>query len=1274
MQFVPHGPDIPNSLLQAHEDGRVVFFCGAGISYPAGLPDFQGLVERIYRLNNTVPLANEQEALNRKQFDTALDLLERRLPGQRQAVRRKLKEALRPNLRKKGSTETHTALLQLAHNRDGSLRLVTTNFDRMFHASAKRTGDKFREHTAPILPIPKKSRWNGIAFLHGLLPIEEDETLLNHLVLTSGDFGLAYLTERWASRFVSELFRNYVVCFVGYSINDPVLRYMMDALAADRMLGEETTPSWALGDCEPGQEQNKTNEWETKGVTPILYRVPVNGRDHSALHKTLHAWASTYHDGVLGKESIVVEHALATPSASTMEDDFVGRMLWALSDKSGLPARRFADFNPVPSLEWLLDVFSRDDFRQGDLPRFNVTGGNETDTTLQFSLVCRPSPSTCAPPMQIVSGNSKTSAWDPVMNQIARWLTRHLDDPRLILWIAQNGGKVDHQWSSLIESTLRDIYKNESGGKSEELSRIRAHAPNAIPRHSMRTLWSLVLSGRVKSTSHNHNLYRWKDRIEREGMTTPLRLELRELLAPKVAMKKPFRWGIEEETAEDSQQSQHLVRCELVLASDHVRSILPDAADAQWSSVLPQLLEDFQILVRDALDLLHVFGEADHHYDPSHRDLPSIEPHQQNKGFREWICLIELLRDAWLAIREDDNTRAAKIAIDWASLPYPTYKRLALFAASREPLICPADWVSWLLSDEAWPLWSTDTGREVFRVLVRQGKNLKGKSQASLEAAILAGPPRKMYRADLDQAEWQEDVDRTVWLRLAKLSSSGLELGSVAAKRLAELSHAHPEWRLESNESDEFSHWISGTDDPDFKDRRHVDIAPRTRRDLVRWLRNPVEKTNPFYEDTWRDVCRTRFFHSLCALCDLGQNGIWPIDRWREALQTWAEKGMETRSWRYAAPLVQRISDANLRKLINSVTWWIKTISKSIDQHDHILLELCQRVLSLPLESDTGMIRNGQPIDQPLTEALNHPVGHVTEALINFWLIQKPKDGDLVPENFRPVFTMICDTNVEHFRHGRVLLSSRLIALFRIDPAWTTQHLLPLLQWENPCEAKAIWDGFLWSPRLYQPLLAKIKPQLLNATKYYRLLGEHRRQFAAFLTYAALGSIEGYSVEEFREAIGTLPQDGLEECAQAAAQALEGAANKHEEYWKNRIQPFWQEIWPKSLNLITPGITEALARMVIAARGEFPAALSAVKDWLQPIDHTYYLTHLLRESELCSRFPSEALHYLDRLIGDQQWPSEEVKQCLDTIKESAPALAQDTRFQRIQDYWRRRSG
>ena len=48
MQFKKDGPDIPERLLQAHEDGRVVFFCGAGISFPARLPSFAQLVDQLY--------------------------------------------------------------------------------------------------------------------------------------------------------------------------------------------------------------------------------------------------------------------------------------------------------------------------------------------------------------------------------------------------------------------------------------------------------------------------------------------------------------------------------------------------------------------------------------------------------------------------------------------------------------------------------------------------------------------------------------------------------------------------------------------------------------------------------------------------------------------------------------------------------------------------------------------------------------------------------------------------------------------------------------------------------------------------------------------------------------------------------------------------------------------------------------------------------------------------------------------------------------------------
>lgn len=170
MQFITNGPDIPNALLQAHEDGRVVFFCDAGISYPAGLPGFKGLVDEIYRRNGTAPSDIERAALARGQYNATLELLERRLPGRRLAVRGALAEALKRRLRRKGATDTQAAFLRMARDRDGALRLVTTNFDRVFHVAAKRSGLAFHAHAAPMLPIPKNSRWNGLVHLHGPLP------------------------------------------------------------------------------------------------------------------------------------------------------------------------------------------------------------------------------------------------------------------------------------------------------------------------------------------------------------------------------------------------------------------------------------------------------------------------------------------------------------------------------------------------------------------------------------------------------------------------------------------------------------------------------------------------------------------------------------------------------------------------------------------------------------------------------------------------------------------------------------------------------------------------------------------------------------------------------------------------------------------------------------------------------------------------------------------------------------------------------------------------
>jgi len=116
--------------------------------------------------------------------------------------------------------------------------------------------------------------------------------------------------------------------------------------------------------------------------------------------------------------------------------------------------------------------------------------------------------------------------------------------------------------------------------------------------------------------------------------------------------------------------------------------------------------------------------------------------------------------------------RARRIALGWFDMPYPTFKRLALFAASQDDSIDCVQWVEWLVVDDAWWLWSVDTQRETMRLLVQQGAKLSPSTRATLEAAILAGPPRRMFRDDLEPERWQFRADRSIWLHLSKLRNS----------------------------------------------------------------------------------------------------------------------------------------------------------------------------------------------------------------------------------------------------------------------------------------------------------------------------------------------------------------------------------------------------------------------------------------------------------------------------------------------------------------------
>ncbi|GAI38979.1 unnamed protein product, partial [marine sediment metagenome] len=267
-------------------------------------------------------------------------------------------------------------------------------------------------------------------------------------------------------------------------------------------------------------------------------------------------------------------------------------------------------------------------------------------------------------------------------------------------------------------------------------------------------------------------------------------------------------------------------------------------------------------------DLLRELGATDSYRDRSTWDMPSIEHHHQNRRFRDWVALIELLRDAWLETNDVDAQRASAIALSWFHFEYPLFKRLGFFAAANGDLPTKT-WLNWLLLEDAKWLWSIDTRREVMRLIVQRGASLDMEDQLQLEETILKGPGEAHY-SGLTPSTRQYVSDELTWIFLKKLEGATLNLGTVAAETLFDISKRQPNLKLHKYEREEFSSWMSGTGDPDYEEDKVVDIAPREQYELISWLKENQGGADPFATDTWVDYCRQHPLHSITALIALG--------------------------------------------------------------------------------------------------------------------------------------------------------------------------------------------------------------------------------------------------------------------------------------------------------------------------------------------------------------------------------------------------------------------
>lgn len=283
MRFLDGGADIPEDLIRAVTNGSATFLCGAGVSLRVNLPSFERLTTLVYgHLGESADgEPAERNAISRKEYDRALRSLEKRTRRPRTPSR--VRDAVAHHLAAPDvAFPDHLALLQISRDSDGRPRLLTTNFDTLFERAARAAGmADVRSYAGVSLPRAGGERDHGILHLHGRIADDALELEGTDLILTSSDFGDAYLRSGWASRYIEDRMRLGTLVLGGYAAEDAAMRLLLETLDADRARFRDLNNIYAI---ERGTADS-ASLWNAKGIKAIEFA------DYNAIYATLSEWA-----------------------------------------------------------------------------------------------------------------------------------------------------------------------------------------------------------------------------------------------------------------------------------------------------------------------------------------------------------------------------------------------------------------------------------------------------------------------------------------------------------------------------------------------------------------------------------------------------------------------------------------------------------------------------------------------------------------------------------------------------------------------------------------------------------------------------------------------------------------------------------------------------------------------------------------------------------------------------------------------------------------------
>lgn len=1272
MRFIADGPSIPDELLLARDQGRVIFFCGAGVSRAkANLPDFFGLATAVTHALGVRPdaparkIISEVAAVAQRtgvdgliSADRIFGLLERDFLSR--DIEAAVARALTPT--EVADTSAHETLVRLATTREGIVRIVTTNFDRLFDGC--RSG--LRSFLPPNLPDPARATdFNGVVYLHGKMNEGGDGADGDGFVLSSSEFGRAYLSDGWATLFVKNLLSRYSVVFIGYSADDPPIQYLLEAL--NRTNG----PMEGVYAFQSGDSNYANLRWSHKGVTPIPYD---SAEEHAALWKSLQAWAVRADDPDAWSQSVV---SMAGANPADMKPHERGQVAHVVSTIEGL--RKFSNADPVPPASWLC-VF--DPYRRYARPGYVGRWGDEArlfvDPFERYCLDSDPVPEKVDPEDLYAKRETPANAFDAFrLNKLDRvglqdnnigtfrghWGRSSPPPParqfQMGIWLGKVASQPEAVWWASHQTALNPALRDVITWRFEQAD----SSVSAAVRNAWRYLFNFWDDDPVATAS---DWIEFSQLVANSGWNAALLRQFAILAKPSLTVESSYDNSAA--LADNEEWQLHdLIRLDVKYPDIPREITVPDNILARQTAIVRRTLETAVELENE------IGGYALTHLSPINPDDDGeIDGYSRNYGLSAWLLYYVGQLRRLLAIDKQAGRSEAAL---WPRDNDPAFARLRIWSLGQHDLVTNRNFASALRAISEDAFWDSHHARDLLVVLAARWAQIGAPCRKIIETRLLKGPPRWHEEEDEHFAERRSwaIANRLMWFR-----NQGCEFQFDFDAIMAPLRSKAPKWQPEFAQHAARS--LEGRSGLVRTETEHSGLeGVPVDAILTKALELSGRRGEHFVEYApFAGLSAAQPVRAFAALRLEAKHQRFPEWAWRAFLDTDQRKDDPERFTAFLAEQIARYDPTALAGILRPVCNWIQKSAKILAIRDPGLFRKLVSAATIALalgtdESNTSIVRGNKDPDWTM-EAINSPTGHLAQALFHDPVRNDLLAGQGLPKVWSALVESLLSLPGDLRRHAIVIFSYHLSWFHAVDPLWTQRNLLLVLEGEADEDRQALWAGFLWRGNAQgHEFFARLKPHLLQMASSQRLEKRGHTAVVSGLILSAWTLVDDTGKKWVTDdELRSLLIDSNDDIRTQILWHANRWTSENKSKWGPLLIDLLRNVWPRQL-AAKSGVVSARLCDIAFSNAEHFAELSAiVLPLLTKVDSdSLSLLELRRPgNEIIDKHPHETLALLHAVLPEnvRTWPYG-IDEILARLAETGVTLRQDERLIELRRRW-----